>query len=38
MLLGYKIIKGRKCGFPDNTLNKVLEMLDEYKISYQNNI
>ena len=35
MIFDYKVIKGRKCGFPDNALNKVLEKLDDYKISYQ---
>lgn len=35
MIFGYKIIDGRKCGFPDNALPKVLQKLEDYKISYQ---
>lgn len=35
MIFGYKVIDGRKCGFPDNALPKVLQKLEDYKISYQ---
>lgn len=35
LIFGYKVINGRKCGFPDNALDKVLNKFDEYKISYQ---
>ena len=33
-LCDYKIINN-KVGFPDNTINKVLDILDENEISYQ---
>ena len=34
-LFGYRIIDRRKCGFPDNALDKVLNKLNDKKISYQ---
>ena len=34
-LFGYKIIKNNQCGFPINTLNKVINKLEEKKINYQ---
>ena len=34
-LFGYKIIKDNQCGFPINTLNKVINKLEEKKINYQ---
>ncbi len=34
-LFGYKILPGLKCGFPDNSLSKVLIKLEDFKISYK---
>lgn len=34
-LFGYKIIKNNQCGFPINTLIKVINKLEEKKINYQ---
>ena len=35
MLFDYKVLNGDVCGFPDTTLNKVLNTLNDSKISYQ---
>ena len=35
MIFGYKVLNGDVCGFPDTTLNKVLNTLNDSKISYQ---
>ena len=35
LLFNYKVIENRKSGFPDSVLNKVIETLNENKISYQ---
>lgn len=35
LLFGYKVLKDGLCGFPDNSLSKVLNTLEEAKISYQ---
>ena len=35
ILFGYKVLKDNLCGFPDNSLNKVLNALEDAKISYQ---
>ncbi len=32
-LLGYRVINGR-CGFPNNSFNKVVNTLDEKKVNY----
>ena len=34
-IFDYKIISGLRCGFPNNSLEKVLNKLEELKISYQ---
>ena len=34
-LFDYKIISNLRCGFPNNSLGKVLSRLEELKISYQ---
>lgn len=34
-LLGFKVLDSRKCGFPESSLVKVLDLLDEKKIDYQ---
>ena len=34
-LFGYKVLNGDVYGFPDTTLNKVLNTLNDSKISYQ---
>lgn len=34
-IMGYKVVNGRKCGFPDNALDKVINRLEDNKISYQ---
>ena len=33
-IFDYKIISGLRCGFPNNSLEKVLNKLEELKISY----
>lgn len=35
LLFGYKVLKDGLCGFPDNSLSKVLNTLEDAKISYQ---
>ena len=35
MLFDYKVLNGDVCDFPDTTLNKVLNTLNDSKISYQ---
>ena len=35
LLFGYKVLKDGLCGFPDNSLAKVLNVLEDAKISYQ---
>ena len=35
LLFGYKVLKDGLCGFPDNSLAKVLNTLEDVKISYQ---
>lgn len=35
LLFNYKVLNGRKCGFSDTTLNKVLKKLEKGKISYK---
>ena len=35
MIFGYKVLNGDVCGFPDTTLNKVINTLTDSKISYQ---
>lgn len=35
LLFGYKVLKDGLCGFPDNSLAKVLNTLEDIKISYQ---
>ena len=35
LLFGYKVLKDGLCGFPDNSLAKVLNTLEDTKISYQ---
>ncbi len=34
-LLGYKVLDSKKCGFPDSAINRVINKLEENKISYQ---
>lgn len=34
-LLGFKVLDSGKCGFPESSLVKVLDLLDEKKIDYQ---
>ena len=34
-IFGYKILRETKIGFPDNILDRVLEKLQDLKISYQ---
>ena len=34
-LFDYKIVQGLRCGFPDNSLDKVLNKLEDAKISYR---
>lgn len=34
-LFGYKVLDSKKCGFPDTALNKVINKLEELKISYK---
>lgn len=34
-LFGYKVLDNKKCGFPNTALNKVINKLEESKISYQ---
>ena len=34
MIFGYKVLNGDVCGFPDTTLNKVINTLNDSKISY----
>lgn len=33
-LMGYKVRENKTCGFPDNALNKVINKLEDKKISY----
>ena len=35
LLFGYKVLKDGLCGFLDNSLSKVLNTLEDAKISYQ---
>ncbi|HIU11486.1 MAG TPA: hypothetical protein IAB65_02170 [Candidatus Onthocola stercorigallinarum] len=35
MLIGYQVTMGPKIGFPDNALSKVINRLEENKISYR---
>ena len=35
LLFGYKVLKDGWCGFQDNSLSKVLNTLEDAKISYQ---
>ena len=35
ILIGYKVTPGPKVGFPDNALSKVINRLEENKISYR---
>ena len=35
LLFGYKVLKDGLCGFPNNSLSKVLNTLEDAKISYQ---
>lgn len=34
-LFDYKVLDNNKCGFPDNCIHKVVNKLEELKISYQ---
>ena len=34
-LFGYKVLKGDVSGFPDTSINKVVNILEDAKISYQ---
>ena len=34
-LFGYKVLKGDVSGFPDTSINKVVNTLEDAKISYQ---
>lgn len=33
--LGYKVLDNKKCGFPETAFEKVIQKLEENKISYQ---
>lgn len=33
-VLGYKILEGGKVGFPESVLNKIINILEDNKISY----
>jgi len=35
LIFGYRVLDGRKCGFPESVFNKIIETLENYKISYQ---
>lgn len=35
VLFNYKVLDNNKCGFPESSLNKVLEKLENCKINYQ---
>ena len=35
VLIGYQVLPGLRIGFPDNALSKVLNRLEENKISYR---
>ena len=35
ILIGYRVTPGPKVGFPDNALTKVIDRLEENKISYR---
>lgn len=33
-IFGYKVLDRHRCGFPENTFDKVIDTLNNYKISY----
>ena len=34
-MFNYKVNKDKKCGFPDNSFNKVINTLEDKKINYE---
>ena len=35
LIFGYKVLDNRRCGFPKSVFEKVIDTLNNYKISYQ---
>ena len=35
LIFGYKVLNNQRCGFPESIFEKIKEILESYKISYQ---